>query len=112
DETIDPGLLNLGRELIAIVLNQPNAFNTDIVDAPAFRGLFETIVDHCGLRSALKHATTHNHVLCVGVAPEREHFNTGVGSHLAEGAAISTHQRTPEGLDKRCALLRGGLAPV
>lgn len=48
DQAIDAVLVDLLCELVAIILNKPDAFDVEVVDLPAFRGFFEAVIDGHG----------------------------------------------------------------
>src|SRR6185437_1063672 len=49
DQAVDAALLDLLRELVAVVLDQPDRLHVQVVDLPALRAFAQSIVDFDGL---------------------------------------------------------------
>src|SRR5690554_3176220 len=70
DQAIDARLLDLLGELVAVVLNQPDVLDIDVVDLPALGCFLETVIDAHGRAVAAGHERADHHVVGVGVAAE------------------------------------------
>ena len=71
DQTIDAVLANLLSELVAIVFDQPDIFDVQVVDLPALGRFFQAIVECNGLRvGALRDLRLDHRVRGARLAPK------------------------------------------
>ncbi len=112
NQAIDAVLGDLLGKLIAVVLNQPDAFHVKVVDFPALGGFFQAIVDADRGPIALRKCGAHDQVVGVGVAAEGQHGERGLLGNAGKRAAICADERALERLDQGLLLLGRCLAPI
>src|SRR5690606_21863773 len=105
NKAVDAVLRYLLRELVAVVLDQPDPFHVQIVYFPALRGLFQAVVDAHRRPVALRKRGAHDDVIGIGIAAEWQHGEGRLLIHTGESAAISANKRALECLDQVMLLL-------
>src|SRR5690606_29853061 len=93
DQAIDAVLRNLLGELVAVVLNQPDAFDIQIIDFPSLRRFLQAIVNTDAGSVARHYQRANDDVIGRGVAAEGLDSHVRTRVHFSERPAIGTDKR-------------------
>src|SRR5690606_13371291 len=85
-------LCDLFSKLVAVVLNKPDVLDVNVVDFPAFRGFFHTVINRYRRPVALVEERTYHYIVRFGIASERTNADASTLIHTGSRTPVGTYQ--------------------